>query len=113
PVVGESHYQRNLAALAGGKTDESVELYGLASLVPEPANPYDRNAVRVEINGLQVGHLSREDAATYQGAARRGGFLRSVAGCSCVIVGGWDRGARGSGHFGVYLDLAWPPKLRR
>jgi hypothetical protein len=35
-------------------------------LVRDPQNRYDRNAVRVEIHGRAVGHLSREDASDIQ-----------------------------------------------
>lgn len=31
-------------------------------LVPEPTNPYDKNAIRVEYNGHHVGYVAKEDA---------------------------------------------------
>lgn len=37
-----------------------------ALLIPEPANRYDPNAVRVVIRGQHVGYLTREDAPLYQ-----------------------------------------------
>ncbi len=63
-VVGESHHQEDLAALMAALRDgpDATELWTAARLVPEPLNPYDRNAVRVEVHGRLVGHLSREDA---------------------------------------------------
>ncbi len=53
-VKGESHYQANIRRVAapGKRVD----------LVPEPTNPYDRNAVRVDCDGLCIGYIPREQA---------------------------------------------------
>jgi hypothetical protein len=74
-------------------------------LVPEPTNAHDRNAVRVLIQGLLVGYLSREDAAAYLP-----GLQRLIAGCDTgyvalegVICGGGQRD-HGIGFLGVFLD---------
>jgi hypothetical protein len=48
-VVGESYYQDALTAIVGGKGPESVRIPTQATLVPEPDNPYDPNAVAVYI----------------------------------------------------------------
>lgn len=56
-IVGESFYRDALDEL--GRTGRKDFL---AALVPDPANPYDRNAVKVVIEGRHVGHLSREMA---------------------------------------------------
>ena len=63
-VVGESHYQADLAGLMAVLRDgpDATEAWTAARLIPEPQNPYDRNAVRVEVHDRLVGHLSREDA---------------------------------------------------
>jgi HIRAN domain len=61
-VVGESHYQEALIAIAGGKSPESVRISTQAILVPESDNPYDPNAVAVYIDGRKVGHLPRPAA---------------------------------------------------
>ena len=44
----------------------ATEVRTAARLVREPQNPYDRNAVRVEIHGRPSGRLSREDAEDIQ-----------------------------------------------
>jgi hypothetical protein len=64
-VVGESHYQEALELITGGKTEEAHDLEKWASLIREPDNPYDRNAVAVYIDGRKVGYLSRDDAPQY------------------------------------------------
>lgn len=65
-VVGESHYQEALRRIAGRQAGDGFSLDGkLARLVPEPDNPYDHLAVRIEIEGEKVGYLSRGGARRY------------------------------------------------
>ena len=65
-AVGESHYQDALLAVVGGRTRHSVEHTCLAELCPEPTNPYDDEAIAVQIGGQCVGYLSRADARTFR-----------------------------------------------
>ena len=62
-VVGESHYRAALRQVAGEAPDGGSVVEHKAALVPDPSNPYDRNAVKVLIDNRQVGHLSRELAS--------------------------------------------------
>src|SRR4051812_31164097 len=57
PIVGESNYQDALSRLCGGYTRDGHQLHTRASLVPEPSNPYDKNAIRVDIDAQTVGYL--------------------------------------------------------
>src|SRR6266545_4302558 len=41
PIVGESHRQAALKALAGERRMKGEEVIFTAALVPEPSNPYD------------------------------------------------------------------------
>jgi hypothetical protein len=100
-VVGESHYQKNLLAIAGKKTPDGVEKYVQAVLVLEDSNPHDSNAVRVEIDDKTVGYLSRQGALVW----RKRKPLPTKSRCAAVIRGGWDRGPHDQGHFGVWLQL--------
>lgn len=59
-VVGESFHQGELAAIAKARRGESEVI---AILVAEEGNPYDPNAIGVWIDGMQVGHIGRGDAA--------------------------------------------------
>lgn len=104
-IVGESYYQEALKAIVGGKTDESVEFECLASLVCEDDNPHDSNAVAIYIQGKKVGHLARPVAAGFRDIQRRHGWTGQVVTADAMIVGGWDRGKRGTGNFGVKLDI--------
>jgi hypothetical protein len=110
-VVGESHYQDALTAIVGGKRPESVRIPTQATLVPEPDNPYDPNAVAVYIDGRKVGHLPRLAAQAFAPVGRRLAEQQQVGACSATITGGWDRGDGDTGHFGVILDLAHPNQL--
>lgn len=102
-IVGEAQYQDNLAQIAGGKTEDGHEFECRAVLCLEPSNPYDSNAIRVDINGLTVGYIPRDYAPGMSS------IIRSRAGSGrisldAIIVGGWSRRS-GEGNFGVKLDL--------
>jgi hypothetical protein len=104
-VVGESHHQDELWEIVGGRTSDPVRWETTALLIPNPENPYDPNAIEVRIDGLIVGYLSREDAATYRPGLidlmrRTDPPLIALHG---VIVGGGWRGTR-IGYLGVFLD---------
>ncbi len=66
-IVGEQSYQNNLKKIAGPKEEESKFFECYAKVSSEPFNQYDKNAVKVEINGLLVGYLSRGEAAKLAG----------------------------------------------
>lgn len=108
-VVGESHYQDALESIAGGRSEDGANHPTVALLVPEPNNRYDHNAVGVWIDGKQVGYLSRDNAEILQPCILKAISTthRQVA-CNARVVGGWDRGGRDRGHFGVrlYVDLS-------
>ena len=104
-VVGESHYQKALESICGGRTENSQRLVVEAFLVLEDDNPHDSKAVRIFIQGKTVGYLDRETARSFRkqiGGTRMTGV---AAKCSAIIVGGWDRGGGDRGYFGVKLDL--------
>jgi uncharacterized Zn finger protein (UPF0148 family) len=67
-VVGESHYQRDLASLmaALATSPNAWSVDAVARLVREPSNRHDRNAVQVVIHGRLVGYLPRDDAEDAQ-----------------------------------------------
>ena len=115
-VVGESHYQGTLERIAGGRTiDGARNRDHIAALIPDPANAYDRNAVRVVVVPTQrgqawghVGHLSREDAVAYRPLIDAAASVAHVVGCRASLSGGWDRGGGDRGSIGVILALGTP-----
>jgi hypothetical protein len=109
-VVGESHYEQSFLAICGPPTFDGYRMDCLAELRPQPNNPYDPAAVAVFINGLQVGHLSREDARRYGPVVHEALRTHGQATCYAAILGGWDRGGGGRGGYGVRLrfsDRTW------
>jgi hypothetical protein len=110
-AVGESNYQVALETVCGGRTEEGERgRFVEATLVPDDENPYDPNAVRVDVDGHTVGYIKAEGAVHY-----RQEFLRQFkqlrpATCNAVIRGGWMRGSGGS--YGIWLDLPKSPTSR-
>lgn len=104
-VVGESHYQRALEKICGGRSEEGTEMYVEATLVLEDSNHYDNKAVRIDIQGMPVGYLPRQSAREYRKRLKEAGHTQLTGICGAAIRGGWDRGGGDRGYFGVWLDL--------
>ena len=96
-IVGEQSYQNNLKKIAGPKEEESKFFECYAKVSSEPFNQYDKNAVKVEINGLLVGYLSKGEAAKLAGKV----INKTVP---AVIDGGWFD-ADSEGSYGVKLAI--------
>lgn len=103
-VVGELAYQEALWRLSGGILGDRIRCHVVAVLVPEPTNPYDANAIAVQIDGQVIGYLPRATAQEYlPGLQRlisvRGGYvaLRGV-----IVGGGYYND--GPGRLGVWLE---------
>ena len=63
-VVGESFQRDHLVSLV--KSHEAFntgEIFATAILEPEPTNPFDSTAVKVVIEGVQVGYIAKFDSA--------------------------------------------------
>jgi len=105
-VVGESHCQDALRALAGRcVSGEDGRPSFTANLIPEPENAFDENAVAVYGPTGRVGYLAREDAERYRPTfdhLQGGGY----AGGSCVAL--LNGGQPGRPSYGVVLKLAYP-----
>jgi hypothetical protein len=103
-VVGESNYQHALSALAD-TPDPDEEKTGTAILVPEDSNPHDNKAVRVTVQGLTIGYLSREDARSYRRrlAAKKLGMV--PASCGVLVTGGYVLKDGSRAHYGAQLDM--------
>jgi hypothetical protein len=100
-VVGEASYQDTLWRLCNRSEGERVRHDVTAILVPDPANPYDSNAISVQIDGCLVGYLARDVAAQYLPGLKAlmascGGYVALPG----VIVGGGSR----QGRLGVWLE---------
>ena len=82
-IVGESHYQEALEAICGPRSDEGEDRRLEARLVLEDDNPHDSMAVRVDIQGLTVGYLSREHARQYRNQLAKAGYVSADAYAYC------------------------------
>lgn len=83
-VAGEWFHQDDLRAVIDldplGE-QRWLEEQRVASLVPEPDNPEDRNAISVRVAGRVVGYLAAEDAPRYKPTVDRvvaSGFTPTV-----------------------------------
>ena len=96
-VVGESFYQDAIRrhVPAAGAPPEGISV--ILELLPEPTNPYDRNAIAVRIDGQQVGHIGRDEAPVVGAMLRKLGHRRLVQ-CRGTIRGGGDY------PYGVSID---------
>ena len=62
-VVGESFQRDHLMALVRSHNAFNVgEIYGIATLEPEPTNEFDPTAVKVVVEGVQVGYIPKFDS---------------------------------------------------
>lgn len=62
-VVGESFQRDHLLALVRShKAFASGDIYTTAVLEPEPTNEFDRTAVKVVVEGVQVGYIAKFDS---------------------------------------------------
>jgi hypothetical protein len=63
-VVGESFQRDHLMALIRSHEAFSTgEILATAVLEPEPTNPFDSTAVKVVVEGVQVGYIAKFDSA--------------------------------------------------
>jgi hypothetical protein len=106
PIVGESHYQRELETICGGKSERGARERHAALLLPEPNNPYDKHAVCVKIFNSTVGYLARDIAPDFLRALRKTDYLAIAS--EAIIVGGWHRTGEEDGYFGVRLNAFMP-----
>ncbi len=70
-VAGEWYRAKDLRKLFerhSSVSESGNEIRLGAVLVPDPANPFDGNAVAVYVDGLHVGYMERGDARLYHGA---------------------------------------------
>ena len=91
PVYGTRHYQSALKELAGEHGNKRADVQVTAHLIPDPKNEHDDKAIRVDVNGKTVGHLSRDDARSFRrrlGAKKIGPVTTT---CTARVWGGFDR----------------------
>lgn len=109
-VAGESYHSKEIARLfrSWGMTDGGVTMR-VATLVPEPTNRYDKNAVKVLVDGALVGYVPASDAARIKAQCAR--VPRgNVAACSARI---WAKSAEGDWPARVTLAFSGSSERER
>ena len=87
-VVGESQYRDAIENAVGRRAEGHQDIVD-AAMVWEPSNPYDANAVAIQIEGRTCGYLARANAKRYRAVmewCQSEGFVPVVRG---DIYGGW------------------------
>lgn len=102
-VVGESNYQSVLLDICGRYNREGHNLEIEAEISREPTNPYDANAVVVQLGGRKVGYLGKEQAQRVSAQMMDEGI--DCARCQSKVVGGWRTNQHDQGYFGVKLGI--------
>jgi hypothetical protein len=110
-IFGASLYQQQLERIAGGRREVAVYFRVNAVLSSEPENPYDKNAIQILVNGEKVGYVRREDNVSLRAQLNAVGITGDVQ-CRAEIAGGWNRGGRDLGDFGLRLDITFPLEVR-
>ncbi len=105
-VVGESHHQAVIEKLIGGRRPERVRATFWATLVPEPDNPYDTNAVSVRVDGTHVGYITRPGAKAFAPILDRLAQAGRVAYCRADVVGGGKTESGDQASYGVFVYAA-------
>ena len=81
-VAGVTFYNVNFASI---KKSSKVQI------IPEPTNPYDKNALKVIIDGTHVGYIKRELAETLAPKILDGAFIKAKV----KSVVGWNKPNQG------------------
>lgn len=101
-IVGEASYQSNISKFAILREGKGCFTETQAKIVRELNNKYDKNACRVDINGLTVGYFARNNAESWVRLLERLKISEvSEFYVKAVIVGGGSKDYK----FGVRLDI--------
>lgn len=87
-TVGAYYYHDDIAKIAKNPTGENALVFCTATLIPEDTNPYDKNAIKVQIELSHVGYLSHEHAITFRSYFKEFGLDIQTTTCDAVISAG-------------------------
>lgn len=100
-AVGESNYQRALNKLVPEeeKQKDKHKVYYVAKLALEDENEYDKNAIAVEIDGMKVGYIPKEENKALRKKLKAISQHKQSFSCMAAIIGGSGK------HYGVWLNI--------
>lgn len=104
-IMGEERFQAALEAICGPRVARGVNQVETAHLVPEDKTAQDKNAVRVEIRGRQVGYLTPNAAVQFHRQLKAKNMPNANGQCQAVIRGGWVSSDGRKGPYEVWLDM--------
>lgn len=104
-VVGESFYQKAIKKIAGDHGDDPAQIETTALIVPDDQNPHDEKAVRIDIDGMTVGHMIRQDARSFRRRLASKKLGPAITSCHALIVGGYKMKDGTRASYGVQLDI--------
>lgn len=110
-VVGESHYQENIARALKLWQQRMGDVPLIALLTPDANNKHDRNAVSVTIGGTLVGYLERDFAPIYRERLIAEGMGLVPVHCQAIITGGHELNDGTTASYGVMLDIEAPEEF--
>jgi hypothetical protein len=97
-----------LRALGARRSDPEFPLEFVATLVRQPTNPHDPNAIAVlSDRGNAIGYLSRSDAVAYGPVLAAVEIENKTAQCHAKLLGG----TQADPGLGVWLDIDPPGTL--
>lgn len=101
-IVGEASYQSNIERFAVKRDGKGSFTEVEARIIRDLNNSYDKNATKVDINGLTVGYFARNNAESWVKLLGRLNMSdNSEVFVNAVIVGGGSEDYK----FGVRLDM--------
>lgn len=77
----------------------------IAILIPESDNKYDKNAVRIDVNELTVGYLSRNDAIIFRELLKANNLENQITICNATINGGFVMDNNKKASYGIFLKI--------
>lgn len=75
-----------------------------AHLIPDNDNPYDSNAVRIDIDNRTIGHLNRDQARSFRRRLDEKGIPDQITTCNVVITKNGEINDK-TVSYGVRLDI--------
>lgn len=106
-VKGESYHRKEIRSLFDHiDPQEGIDATNLtAHLIMEDTNPYDKNAVRVDIQKQAVGYLDKVDALKYRQQLKKLKLSGVIGEVGASIKGGFRLQSGDLADFGILLDL--------
>jgi hypothetical protein len=105
-VTGSAHYLSSFEKICGRRTADCINRKTEAQLTLENGNRFEKQSMRVSIEGHTVGYMPQASTRSLLIAAAGVGLGGSkVFECAAHIRGKWDKTLRKQDSFGVWLDL--------